>query len=63
MGQIQIHIRHQAAGTVKLCTDASFSEAHVECSGLVGMQPTGLDFFLTNVIFSEFLEMTYSCIK
>ena len=45
MGQIQIHIKHQAVRTAEQCTSAFFSEAHAKCSGLVGTQPTTLNIY------------------
>ena len=45
MGQIQIHIKHQAVRTAEQCTSAFFSEAHAECSGLVGRQPKTLNIY------------------
>ena len=45
MGQIQIHTEYQAVRTAEQCTGASFSEAHVECSGLVGRQPITFNIF------------------
>ena len=45
MGQIQIHVKYQAVRTAEPCTSAFFSEAHAECSGLVGRQPTTLNIY------------------
>ena len=60
MGQIQIHVKYQAVRTAEPCTSAFFSEAHAECSGLVGRQPIILNIYKTNLIFSSLLEITRS---
>ena len=44
-GANPIHIKHQAVRTAEQCTSAFFSEAHAECSGLVGRQPTTLNIY------------------